>query len=34
MDKIRFMIMSGFLGSGKTTTMIALTEYILSLIHI
>ena len=23
-DKIRFMVMSGFLGAGKTTTMIAL----------
>lgn len=27
MDKIRFMVMSGFLGAGKTTTMIALAEY-------
>ena len=25
--KIRFMVMSGFLGAGKTTTMIALGEY-------
>lgn len=24
MDKIRFMVVSGFLGAGKTTTMIAL----------
>lgn len=27
MDKIRFMVMSGFLGAGKTTTIIALAEY-------
>ena len=27
MDKIRFMVVSGFLGAGKTTTMIALAEY-------
>ncbi len=27
MDKIRFMVMSGFLGAGKTTTMIALAQY-------
>ena len=26
-DKIRFMVMSGFLGAGKTTTMIALGEH-------
>ena len=25
--KIRFMVMSGFLGAGKTTTMIALGEH-------
>ena len=28
MDKKRFMVVSGFLGAGKTTTMVALTEYI------
>ena len=28
MDKKRFMVVSGFLGAGKTTTMLALTEYI------
>lgn len=27
MDKIRFMVVSGFLGAGKTTTMIALAEH-------
>lgn len=27
MEKIRFMVVSGFLGAGKTTTMIALAEY-------
>ena len=27
MDKIRFMVVSGFLGAGKTTTMIALAQY-------
>ena len=27
MDKKRFMVVSGFLGAGKTTTMVALTEY-------
>ena len=27
MDKIRFMVVSGFLGAGKTTTMIALGEH-------
>ena len=27
MDKKRFMVVSGFLGAGKTTTMLALTEY-------
>ncbi len=26
-DQIRFMVVSGFLGAGKTTTMIALGEY-------
>ena len=26
-EKIRFMVVSGFLGAGKTTTMIALGEY-------
>ena len=26
-DKIRFMVVSGFLGAGKTTTMIALGDY-------
>lgn len=26
-DKIRFMVVSGFLGAGKTTTMIALAEH-------
>lgn len=26
-DRIRFMVVSGFLGAGKTTTMIALGEY-------
>lgn len=28
MSKKRFMVVSGFLGAGKTTTMVALTEYI------
>ena len=28
MDKIRFMVVSGFLGAGKTTTMIALAEHL------
>lgn len=28
MEKKRFMVVSGFLGAGKTTTMVALTEYI------
>ena len=28
MDKIRFMVVSGFLGAGKTTTMIALADYL------
>lgn len=28
MDKIRYMVVSGFLGAGKTTTMIALAEYL------
>lgn len=28
MDRKRFMVVSGFLGAGKTTTMVALTEYI------
>ena len=28
MRKKRFMVVSGFLGAGKTTTMLALTEYI------
>lgn len=28
MSKKRFMVVSGFLGAGKTTTMLALTEYI------
>ncbi|MEI3210508.1 MAG: GTP-binding protein [Lachnospiraceae bacterium] len=28
MDEKRFMVVSGFLGAGKTTTMVALTEYI------
>ena len=28
MDRKRFMVVSGFLGAGKTTTMLALTEYI------
>jgi G3E family GTPase len=28
MKKNKFMIVSGFLGAGKTTTMIALTDYI------
>ena len=27
MEKIRFMVVSGFLGAGKTTTMIALAEH-------
>lgn len=27
MDKIRFMVVSGFLGAGKTTTMIALAVH-------
>lgn len=27
MSKIQFMVVSGFLGAGKTTTMIALAEY-------
>ncbi|MBR3689803.1 MAG: GTPase (G3E family) [Eggerthellaceae bacterium] len=27
MEQIRFMVMSGFLGAGKTTTMIALAEH-------
>ena len=27
MDKIRFMVVSGFLGAVKTTTMIALAEH-------
>ncbi|MGN0960204.1 MAG: GTP-binding protein, partial [Coriobacteriales bacterium] len=27
MDKIEFLVVSGFLGAGKTTTMIALAEY-------
>lgn len=27
MSKKRFMVVSGFLGAGKTTTMLALTEY-------
>lgn len=31
MSKKRFMVVSGFLGAGKTTTMIALTEYINSI---
>lgn len=31
MDKKRFMVVSGFLGAGKTTTMVALTEYINSI---
>ena len=26
MEKKRFMVVSGFLGAGKTTTMVALTE--------
>jgi G3E family GTPase len=28
MKKIRFMVVSGFLGAGKTTTMIALADYL------
>ncbi len=28
MDKIRFMVVSGFLGAGKTTTMIALAQHL------
>lgn len=28
MEKIRFMVVSGFLGAGKTTTMIALGEHL------
>ena len=28
MSKRRFMVVSGFLGAGKTTTMLALTRYI------
>lgn len=28
MNRKRFMVVSGFLGAGKTTTMLALTEYI------
>lgn len=28
MDPMRFMVVSGFLGAGKTTTMIALAEYL------
>ena len=28
MSKKRFMVVSGFLGAGKTTTMLALTRYI------
>ncbi len=27
MNPIRFMVVSGFLGAGKTTTMIALAEH-------
>ena len=27
MEKIEFLVVSGFLGAGKTTTMIALAEY-------
>ena len=27
MDPIRFMVVSGFLGAGKTTTMISLAEH-------